>query len=170
MAPANFNYDTEVLPVVRTWAAKRFARHHDMETMLLDAESYAWEFHHASPASPPKAIAWYAIKRVASGQRCQRSTRSIDGPNPRKRHKPKRDTIVVLDELSRPGDDPADIAAFRCDFPEWVKSLTKQKRAIADALAQGDRTGTLATRFGCSAGRISQIRQELAASWEAFTA
>lgn len=163
MAP-KFNFDTEVLPVVRTWGAKRFARHRDMEAMLLDAESYAWEFHHASPASPPKAIAWYAIKRVASTQRCQRSTRSID-----RRAEPDRDT-VSLDEISRPGDDPAEIAAFRCDFPEWIQLLSERKRAIAEALAQGDRTGTLAKRFGCSAGRISQIRQELAASWEAFTA
>lgn len=169
MAPANFSFDTDVLPVVRVWAAKRFARHRDREAKLFDAESVAWEFHQAAPAAPPKAIAWYTLKRVASERHFHQSARSIDGPNPRKRSKPERGS-VTLNEISRPGDDPAEIAAFRCDFTAWVKQLNDRDRKVAESLSQGNRTGEVAKTVGCSAGRISQIRRELAENWEAYTA
>ncbi len=41
---------------------------------------------------------------------------------------------------------------------------------LAEALANGDSTGEIATRFRISAGRVSQLRRELHASWERFHA
>jgi hypothetical protein len=41
-------------------------------------------------------------------------------------------------------------------------------RRIAKTLANGERTGDVARKFGLSDGRISQIRKELAASWQSF--
>ena len=46
--------------------------------------------------------------------------------------------------------------------------MSKRKRRIAKALGNGERTKEVAKRFGVSAGRISQVRRELMAAWDAF--
>jgi hypothetical protein len=61
-----------------------------------------------------------------------------------------------------------DQAAFRIDFPEWLKSLTSIKRKIALYLARSHSTSEAAERFQLSPGRISQLRRELVESWQAF--
>ena len=64
--------------------------------------------------------------------------------------------------------NPADLAAMRIDFGEWIASLSRRQRRIAQALATGERTSRVARRFGVSAGRISQVRRELQQSWAVF--
>jgi hypothetical protein len=64
---------------------------------------------------------------------------------------------------------PANIVAFRCDFADWLKSLTRRDRRLAQFLSLGNRTSDAAKKFGVSEGRVSQLRGELAASWNAFT-
>jgi len=61
-----------------------------------------------------------------------------------------------------------DQVQFRCDFPAWLKSLTRRSRRIAEALSLGHCTGVVAKRFRVSAGRVSQIRRELHESWAQF--
>jgi DNA-directed RNA polymerase specialized sigma subunit len=56
----------------------------------------------------------------------------------------------------------------RCDFSDWLKSLKRRDRRIAEVLAVGERTQNVAKRFKVSAGRVSQLRRELAESWRAF--
>ena len=63
-----------------------------------------------------------------------------------------------------------DQVCFRIDFPEWLSRLSKRDRRVAEALANGDTTGAIARRFRISAGRVSQLRRELHASWEQFHA
>ena len=63
---------------------------------------------------------------------------------------------------------PADLAAFRIDFDEWMRTLPRRTRAIANRLAVGDRTGEVAKRYDVSSGRISQIRARLRDAWEEF--
>jgi len=72
---------------------------------------------------------------------------------------------VVQDTRSAP---VSDIVAFRVDFADWLKSLRRRDRRIAESLAVGNRTGDVAKRFNVSAGRVSQLRRELAESWRAF--
>jgi hypothetical protein len=72
---------------------------------------------------------------------------------------------VVQDTRSAP---VSEIVAFRCDFADWLKSLRRRDRRIAESLAIGNRTGDVAQRFKVSAGRVSQLRRELAESWRAF--
>jgi hypothetical protein len=62
-----------------------------------------------------------------------------------------------------------DIVSFRVDFADWLANLTRRDRRIAESLAIGNRTSDVAKRFDVSAGRISQLRRELAASWREFT-
>ncbi len=59
-------------------------------------------------------------------------------------------------------------AAFRCDFPAWLATHSPRNRRIAERLAAGDSTSQVARNFKVSAGRVSQIRRELADSWHAF--
>ena len=62
------------------------------------------------------------------------------------------------------------LAAFRIDFPAWLKRLSARNRKIALALAKGFTTLWVARKFRLSAARISQLRRELCESWHAFHA
>jgi hypothetical protein len=72
----------------------------------------------------------------------------------------------ILIEDRRAG--PADVAAWRIDFTEWLRRLTTRLRRIALALAAGETTSAAAKMFGVSPARISQIRDLLRRSWEAY--
>ena len=62
----------------------------------------------------------------------------------------------------------ADQAAFRCDFPHWLATLSLRDRKIAEKLAAGETTGCTARRFRISSARVSQIRSELRRRWSEF--
>ncbi len=63
---------------------------------------------------------------------------------------------------------PADLAASRIDFSDWLASLPCRHRRIAQYLSLGNRTSDAAKKFKVSAGRISQLRKELAENWRWF--
>jgi hypothetical protein len=63
---------------------------------------------------------------------------------------------------------PAEVATTKIDFTEWLKSFPARLRRITKLLATGERTSIVAEKFGVSAGRISQLRRELAQSWKEF--
>jgi len=64
---------------------------------------------------------------------------------------------------------PAATACARLDIDSWFKSLPYRHRRIAQYLSLGNRTGDAARKFRVSNGRISQLRRELAESWNDFT-
>jgi len=72
----------------------------------------------------------------------------------------------VLVEDKKAGQ--ADTAAARIDTPAWLRTLPRRNRRIAKILATGETTNAAAKKFGVSAGRISQLRRELEASWAAY--
>jgi hypothetical protein len=72
--------------------------------------------------------------------------------------------IVVQDKRAT----PAEIAACRIDFAEWMRRLSHRQRKIAMALATGETTKGAAKRFAVSPARISQFRSEFRTSWFAF--
>ena len=61
-----------------------------------------------------------------------------------------------------------DTVAFRCDFNDWLKTLSRRDRKVAQFLALGNRTTDAAKKFNVCEGRISQLRRELAESWQRF--
>jgi hypothetical protein len=63
---------------------------------------------------------------------------------------------------------PAELAASRLDFAAWWRRLPRRQRRIAAALAAGATTSETARAFRLTAGRISQLRRELEASWQKF--
>jgi hypothetical protein len=72
--------------------------------------------------------------------------------------------IVVEDKRAT----PADIAACRIDFASWLRLLPTRRKKIALALASGETTTATAKKFGVTPARISQLRQWLKESWQAF--
>lgn len=68
------------------------------------------------------------------------------------------------------GLDPARLAADRIDYSAWMRGLDRRRRAIYFALSQGERTANMADKLRVCPARISQLRREALASWQAFTA
>ena len=63
---------------------------------------------------------------------------------------------------------PADVAATRMDFDQWLQTLPKRLRKIATVLSTSETTSATAKRFNLSPGRISQIRKLLHDAWSRF--
>jgi hypothetical protein len=63
---------------------------------------------------------------------------------------------------------PADIARVRIDFADWLRTLPRRTRRIAEVLSTGETTSAVAKRFHVSAGRISQLRRQLYEGWLEF--
>jgi hypothetical protein len=66
------------------------------------------------------------------------------------------------------GSTPAETAAARLDFADWLSRLCRRDRGVATTLATGETGRDTARIFGLTAGRISQLRTELKRNWERF--
>lgn len=156
------------MQVAASIAHKRFRSRRDLPELVCDSQSRAWELAlTAGPGATPGTVAVYAVRQVVAGRQFSQSERSVTGPNPRKRRKPARSEVNPQRLADRQGS-PSSLVPFLVDFAEWRSRLTDRQREVADALAEGDRTQEAAERFGCSPGRISQLRRELEASWKGF--
>jgi hypothetical protein len=63
---------------------------------------------------------------------------------------------------------PAETAAARIDFGDWLGRLPRRRRRLAEVLATSETTTAAARQFGVSRSRISQLRAELKQSWKSF--
>ncbi len=63
---------------------------------------------------------------------------------------------------------PADTAAARIDVAAWLQSLPRRDHRVAETLSLGNTTSDAARQFRVSRARVSQLRRELQASWQAF--
>jgi len=161
-----FNFEAEILPHLKPIARAAFAGRADQEDLVDDAASVAWEISEtAGETATVGSICWYAVRRVRGGEHLARGRRSIG-------RRPAEDGVVRSDfdpdELSRRGDNPADIVGFRLDCQDWLATLPRLKRRAAEMLACGTSTGDAARELGVSPARVSQYRKELAANWELF--
>jgi len=131
-------------------------------------------------------LAANAARYVRNGRRlgCGTPGRANDvlDPGVRRRH---GFNVVSLDRDAErelgPGSDawrdwlaednkatPADQAAFRLDLQEWLDRLPARKRKVAELLSEGHDGVVVARLLGITPGRVSQVRDELWASWRAF--
>ena len=127
----------------------------------------------------PSALAGFAIRQVRSGRRAGGRLRIGDVLSPYGQRS-KRFRVERLDSFDPQAGEwqeavvedrragPAEVAACRIDFASWLTMLSTRTRRIALALAAGETTGDAARKFGVTAGRISQLRGWLKASWERF--
>jgi hypothetical protein len=67
-----------------------------------------------------------------------------------------------------PRATPAEVALTRVDFEDWLATLSPRQRTLANSLAEGHTVTELAAQFRLSVGRVSQLRRELAESWDTF--
>ena len=162
------NLQAVAMAMAERLARQQFRDDPDREAKVFDAISVAWE---NSQMPPPNAtagtLARYAAQAVKTGRQFKQSAWSIDGPNPRKMRKARRSSFDPGD-LSSPGEDPADIAAFRDALAVWWADLTKMQRRIAGALAVGNTVTETAAMFHCSPANVSLFRKRLMERWNAI--
>ena len=127
----------------------------------------------------PSVLARYAVAQIKDGRLVGGHMNVKDVSSPYC----QRVKGVVLERLDKYDPDeecwqevlvpdktctPAELAASRIDVQAWFKTLNRRNRRIAEFLAAGQTTKAAARRFKVSAGRISQLRRELAANWRRF--
>ena len=127
----------------------------------------------------PTVLARYGVVQVRRGRRIGSRTSSNDVLSQYAQHR-RGFAVESLDQLDNQPSGwqqivvedatatPADIAACRIDFRAWLQRLSRLQRRIAKLLATGETTSAVAKKFQLTNGRISQLRKELRASWEAF--
>ncbi len=127
----------------------------------------------------PTVLARYGIAHFRCGRRvgCQLNVHDVSSPYAQRK---KRIVVERLDRFCTKQDvwrevlvedkraTPADIAAVRIDFADWLKSLSRRHRRIANMLAAGESTSTAAKKLRVTPGRISQFRRKLERSWRTF--
>lgn len=126
------------------------------------------------------SLATYAVKHFFAGRRVGSRLNANDVTSPwaqkrrgfRVRSLDRREPsgawkeVVVEDGRA----SPAEVAASRVDIEEWLDELSPLKRGVAETLSTGQTTAETANRFEVTPGRISQLRRELADSWDSFQA
>jgi hypothetical protein len=138
----------------------------------------------------PMAFASVTARAVRSGRRVcgQEAARDALSPVAQQRHgftvTPLRDSVrrpftdiasVVRDREALDGyqerlggnmvTPPAEAAAFRLDFPQFLQGLSDRDRELAMFLSLGHSPQRAATTFGLSAGRVSQLRKRWSQQW-----
>ncbi|HUE17608.1 MAG TPA: hypothetical protein VMR25_25870 [Planctomycetaceae bacterium] len=177
----------KLLPAIRRHACVCFrhlpaaAREDAIAEVLADAVlAYArLESLGKTDLAYPTVLARYAIGRYREGRRVGSQSNGNDvmsgrclrrnGVVVQSLHRRDHRTgtwreILVEDRHST----PAQIAATRLDFADWLKTLSQRDRRLAEALALGETTRRVARMFRISAARVSQLRRELCANWRRF--
>ena len=122
----------------------------------------------------PTVLALYGIRRYWHGRRVGTKASSKDvyaqRPNAgQRRHlgtpREQRWQEALVDDTKSPVPDQA---AFRVDFPQWLRTLTDRDRDVALGLCQGERPVDVARYHGISRGRVSQLRAKLHDGWLRF--
>jgi hypothetical protein len=127
----------------------------------------------------PTVLARYAVAQVRDGRKvgCKLNIRDVLSPYCQQRKNVLVEHLDKFDEtegcwLETIVEDrhagPSETARVRMDFGDWLGSLPRRNRGIAESLALGNRISDVAKRFHLSAGRVSQVRRELADSWRTF--
>lgn len=128
----------------------------------------------------PVTFCRYAARAVGVGRRLCGKAKSKDVMNEREQQRlgftvgtlPNFTTLGVNPLMEALHDNtrtpPPDAAAFRIDWPAWLKTRTQRDRRLIDRMVMSDRTGELAHSFGLSPARVSQLRREYQADWRRF--
>ena len=127
----------------------------------------------------PTPLAQYAIRQIRQGRRVgtRRNRNDVMSGHAQRAGGMSIERLDQFDDQQRAWKEvlvedrkagPAEIAAARIDVAAWLQSLSHRNRRIAETLAMGAKAGDVAAEFHLSCGRVSQLRDLLAASWEHF--
>jgi hypothetical protein len=179
-----------ILPTVQTHARIQFRRlsADQREEAIQEAIASACAAYQLLAAqgklsvAHPSTIADYAVRQVRDGRHVggrRDSLRDVLSPLAHRRYGfnvelfhlrpggPGSEGWRQLVTADRKTSVP-DLAAFRIDFPRWLRTLTRRDRKIIAAFIGGDGTTAVASRFGVSPGRISQLRRQYERRWRVF--
>ena len=144
------------------------------------------------PLTFPTTLATYAARAVRSGRRLCGQERSKDalsplaqrrrgfriGPLPTSTRRPFEEVRAGFSRQAPDGFEerlkdnavtpPPDAAAFRIDFPDWLRTRTERDRRLIEDLIRDERTLDLARKHGLSPSRVSQLRREFLEDWRHF--
>lgn len=145
------------------------------------------------PSQFPSALASFAVRAVKSGRRVvgQEKTKDVLSPLAQHQHGFKVERLPQatatahealygevggqrqLDEYEERLQDNTQTpvpeqAAFRIDFPAWLKTWDGHRRRLIRAMTRDERTKDLAQQFGLSMSRISQLRSQFKVDWDWF--
>ena len=132
------------------------------------------------PGDFPSALTTFAAQAVQSGRRLCGQDRPNDVLSPHARRRrgftvcslPASSGLTgnVFDEAlaDNTRTPPDEQAAFRLDFPAWLRTRTARDRDLVGDLALGERTRAVAHKYGLSPGRVSQLRREFHADWQRY--
>lgn len=181
------DYFLAILPALQTtfrFAFRRF-RPEEREDALQEATASAfaafvrlWE-RGRQQAALPTPLARYALCHWFAGRRLGTSLnlRDVSSPYAHRRRAIRLERLnrydareetwcdLVIEDRRTPVPDQA---AFRIDFPNWLRQLPRRNRTIALRLAAGTTTSEVAQRFRLSEARVSQLRREFQQSWLQF--
>ena len=121
----------------------------------------------------PSTLAWYSERQVKRGRP---AAGRMNGKDPLSRYAQIGSGIQIERQLGNwieaiVEDKRAPIpdqVATKMDAAAWFATLSRRMRQIAKDLAFGCSTSEVARRNGVTAGRISQLRRSLEASWAEF--
>ncbi len=165
MAPDQLTFIEKLIPLVNAWGEKSFTGP-DRRNQIDDAISLAWRIYLTAPADVlPTKIAYFAIKSVKANRQFSESAKCLMSPKNRPRKPQRRDFGTVLQ--FKDNANPARVVAFKLDFQQWLDGLNPRGRQIAELLAMGHETSTVAEMLGVTPGAVSQWRRRLADSWYA---
>jgi hypothetical protein len=132
------------------------------------------------PFAFPSLMATRAVQHVQAGRLVggRRNTRDVLGKVTRHR---RGFAVQSLDRTITDGEadwydavvdntqtPPDEAAAFRCDFPAWLRTLSDRNRRIVGLLALGHAGKWVARQIGISPTRLCQLRQKLREQWNRF--
>ena len=157
--------------IARCIARREFRGRWDLETLMNDAESVAFELEATAPPDvKATAIGFLAAKRVKIGRQFRQSIRSITtGKADRRSKRPHFQQVDLdLNEIADVGTPPSLSVPGWMDYQVWIRRLGAKRRKIANALSMGESTSSVARMAGVSDGRISQMRREFMLDWNKF--
>jgi len=161
---------------------------HKKEECLAEMTALAWQWYvrltlrGKDVTRFPSALAAYAAKAVRAGRRLcgQEKTRDVLSLRAQRRGgftiSPYPDcgrrSRNVLDEALRDNTrSPVDEqAAFRLDFPVWMRAYGEHKHRVIEDLMVGERPLEVAKKHRLSASTISQMRRQFHSDWVNFCA
>ena len=177
----------EMLPTIRNYARGAFGHLNPelseeliQETIANTAVAFVRMFQQGkADRAFPTVLAHYAIAQIRDGRQISAHLRIgevlslyaqrkkgfvVDRLDRRKVGTNKWREAVVEDRRTSVPDQ----AAFKIDFPIWLKRLGRQKRRIAEALAMGNSPSCVADRFKLSRCKVSLLRGEFYRSWQEY--
>lgn len=166
-----------MLPAIRAIAKARFRGNRDREDKVAEVVDIAWQqllrcIANQNRRYTANTLAVFACRRVACGRTlCSgKQTANTAGINPGSKA-PELHRVHFADAIDYRHDAPFDVAAYRIDFPAWVRSLSRSLRRTLRALLRrnpGEREGDLARALGLSPSGLTRRKAELLASYYAF--